>query len=62
MKLLENKNIKNTLVYMQLLEFEAKEKYHTKVAKTIQEACELIKAGFQYVTEIDDTKISRKRK
>jgi len=33
MKLLENKNNKNTLVYMQLLEFEAKEKYHSKLPK-----------------------------
>jgi len=32
------------------------------VAKTLQEACNLIEQGFEYVTEMDGVKIFRKRK
>ena len=32
------------------------------VAETIQEACELVEAGFEYVTDMDGLKIFRKRK
>jgi len=31
-------------------------------AKTVKEACELVEAGFEYVCEMDDVKIFRKRK
>lgn len=53
---------KNTLIYTQLIEFEAEDQYHVKVAKTLKEACELAEAGFQYFTEIDGAQIFRKRK
>jgi hypothetical protein len=33
-----------------------------KTATTIQEATQLIEAGFQYITEIDNTKLFKKRK
>jgi hypothetical protein len=33
-----------------------------KTAKSVQEATQLIEAGFQYVTEIDEVKLFRKRK
>ena len=61
MKLLGHKNIQNTLIYTQLVNFEADE-YHSAVAKTIEEACELIEAGFEYVCDMDDVKLFRKRK
>ena len=32
------------------------------VAKNLQEICELLKVGFEYVTEIDNIKVFRKRK
>lgn len=61
MKLLGHKNIKNTLVYTQLISFEA-DQHISKVAKTVEEASALIEAGFDYVCEIECTKLFRKRK
>jgi len=52
---------KSTLIYTQLVSFEGDE-YHVKVAKTVNEACELAKAGFDYFTTMDDAQIFRKRK
>jgi len=61
MKVLGHKRIQNTLVYTQLVDLSSDE-YVSKVAKTIQEACQLVETGFEYVTEMDDVKIFRKRK
>ena len=61
MKLLGHKNINNTLVYTQLVDFH-EEEYVTKVAWTLEEACKLIEAGFEYVCEMERAKIFRKRK
>jgi len=63
MRLLGHKNIKNTLIYTQLISFKENE-YHVKVAHNVEETCELVKLGFQYVTgEYDDGgKIFRKPK
>lgn len=61
MKLLGHKNVKNTLVYTQLISFEA-DQYISKVAKTVEEASALIEAGFDYVCEIEGIKLFRKRK
>jgi len=33
-----------------------------RVAENLQEACQLVEAGFEYVTEMDGVKIFRKRK
>jgi hypothetical protein len=33
-----------------------------KVATNVKEAADLIEAGFEYITEIDGTKLFRKRK
>jgi hypothetical protein len=38
------------------------DKYHSVTAKTIKEDEELVKLGFDYVTERDGIKIYRKRK
>jgi integrase len=56
-----HRNIKNTLIYIDLVDFKDEE-YISKVAKTVKEACQLIEAGFEYVTEIDGAKLFRKRK
>jgi len=61
MKLLGHRNINNTLLYTQLVNFENNE-YHVATAKTVEEACKLVEAGFEYVTEMDGVKIFRKRK
>jgi integrase len=61
---LGHKNIKNTLLYVQLEEalFQGEQDYISKVAKTEKEICSLIEAGFEYVTEFEGAKIFRKRK
>jgi hypothetical protein len=38
------------------------DEFHVKVAKTLDEACELLKIGFEYVTDMENVKIFRKRK
>jgi integrase len=59
--LMGHRNIKNTLIYTHLIEFSAEE-YVCKVASTIPEASALIEAGFEYVTEMENLKLFRKRK
>lgn len=61
MQILGHKNIKNTLIYTQLVDLQDDD-YVSKVAKTVKEACELVEAGFEYVCEMDRIKIFRKRK
>jgi len=58
---LGHKNIKNTLIYTQLVDFQDDD-YISKVAKTVEEACQLVEAGFEYVCEMDDVKIFKRRK
>ena len=61
MQLLGHKNIKNTLIYTQLITFQDDD-YICKTAKTLTEATQLIEAGFEYITEMDNIKLFRKRK
>lgn len=62
MQLLGHKNIKNTLIYTQLVKNISDDEYVCKVAKTLEKAKELIEAGFEYVCEMDGYKLFRKRK
>jgi hypothetical protein len=61
MRLLGHKNITNTLVYTQLIEFKEDE-FVCEVDKTVQEASELIENGFEFICAFDDAKLFRKRK
>jgi hypothetical protein len=61
MRLPGHRNIKNTLIYTQLIEFKDDE-FICKVAKTVQEASELIENGFECVCAFDDAKLFKKRK
>jgi len=61
MQLLGHKNIKNTLIYTQLIDVK-NDDYVCKVAKSLTEATQLIEAGFEYVTEMDNVRLFRKRK
>lgn len=61
MKLLGHKQIENTLIYTQLVNFESDE-YTCRVARNEQEIRELVEAGFEYVTDYGDAEIFRKRK
>src|SRR5437867_1628142 len=53
MRLLGHKSIQNTLRYTQLVDWKS-EDFTCKIAMTLQEASQLIEAGFDYVTEMDD--------
>lgn len=59
--LLGHKNIQNTLIYTHLVSFESDE-WMCKVSQSLEEAVELVEAGFDYVTEVEGKKIFRKRK
>jgi len=61
MKSLGHKNIKNTLIYTQLVVFKEDE-YVCKVAKTVEEAKQLIEAGFEYVCDTEGCQLFRRRK
>jgi len=58
---LGHKDIRNTLVYTHLLG-EQDSDWTCKTAKSLTEASSLIESGFEYVTELDGTKLFRKRK
>jgi integrase len=61
-QLLGHKDLRTTLRYTQLLEGLSNDEYHCKTATNITEATRLIENGFEYVTELDGTKLFRKRK
>ncbi|MFP3985031.1 MAG: hypothetical protein ACLFU9_03560 [Candidatus Bathyarchaeia archaeon] len=61
MKMLDHRNIQNTLLYTQLINFETDE-FHAATAKNIQEAQKLVEVGFEYVCDFNDLKLFRKRK
>jgi len=58
---LGHRNLKNTMRYVQLIDFEHEE-FTSAVAGTLQEARQLVEAGFEYVTEMDGARLFRKRK
>jgi integrase len=62
MQVLGHKNIKNTLLYTQLLQVEKDDQFICKVAKTPKEIQELIEQGFEFVCSSDDLKFFKKRK
>jgi integrase len=64
MQVLGHKNIKNTLLYIQLAEelFKDQQDYISKVARTEKDACALVDAGFEYVCDFENAKIFRKPK
>jgi len=61
MRILGHKNIKNTLVYTHLVNFEGDE-YISKAAWTLEETQKLVEAGFEYVCDVEGAKLFRKRK
>ncbi len=58
---LGHKNIKNTLIYTHLINFESDE-YTVRVASTLEECTKLLESGFEYITDYQDKKLFRKRK
>jgi len=65
MNFLGHKNIKNTLIYIQLEEALFKrenEEFICKAAKTVEESKKLVETGFDYIRENEGIKLFRKRK
>jgi integrase len=65
MKYLGHRSIKNTLIYIDLETVcfpHGGDDYHAKTARNEAEALKLIEAGFDYVCDIGDAKLFRKRK
>jgi integrase len=59
--LMGHTNLETTMVYTKLIHY-GDEQYTCRIAKTLQEASQLIEQGFEYVTEMDSSKIFRRRK
>jgi len=65
-ELLGHKSIDNTLIYIHLDKAlygsSNNQEFHVRVTHNLEEACEFVKAGFEYVCEMDNSKIFRKHK
>jgi integrase len=64
-KILGHKSLQSTEVYINIEQaiFQVEnDEYHVKVAYNLKEACDLVEAGFEYITDMDGAKIFRKRK
>jgi len=60
-KILGHRSLNNTLRYTRVVDFHSDE-YVCRVAQKLDEVKQLIEDGFEYVTEMGDVKIFRKRK
>ena len=60
------KNINSTLIYIQiegaLFGHGVNDEFICKIAQTPEEVSQLIEAGFEHVTDMDNKKFFRKRK
>ena len=54
--------IETTMTYTKLIALPTDEEYICRAAETVEEAKELIEAGFEYVCDINNIKLFRKRK
>ena len=61
-QVLGHRNIKNTLLYTQLVNIEGADDYICKVARAPTEIQELIENGFECICEQEDLRFFRKRK
>jgi hypothetical protein len=64
-RLLGHRSVLSTQIYVNMEQaiFSGNaNEYHVKAVSTVEEAKALIEVGFEYVTEIDDKKLFRKRK
>jgi integrase len=65
MKYLGHRDVKNTLIYIDLESISfphGSDDFHAKIARTEKETIELVEAGFDFVCDINDAKLFRKRK
>ena len=45
-----------------LVFYSLDDEFISKVANTVEEACALVEAGYEYVCDIEDAKLFKKRK
>ena len=61
-----HKDMKSTMRYVHLekilYQTSDKDEWVAKTAKTVEDACDLVKLGFEYITDVDGLKLFRKRK
>lgn len=65
MNFLGHRDVKNTLIYIDLESVcysKGDENYHARTAKTETETIQLVEAGFEHVCDIGEAKLFRKRK
>ena len=65
MKFLGHRDVKNTLIYIDLeiaCFSKGGDEYHAKTARTETEALQLIETGFEYVCDLGEAKLFRKRR
>jgi len=63
MQFMGHHNIKNTLIYTQLIKMEKEDSFYSATAKTATEAKDLVESGFEYVcTTPEEVMVFRKRK
>ena len=65
MRLLGHNSLRTTLIYIDLemaLFKDINDGFTVKVAESIDEACKLVEVGFEYVCEMENKKLFRKRK
>jgi len=58
---LGHRSIANTLKYTHLVDWQSDD-FVCKAARTVEEASKLIESGFDFVTQVDEVKLFRKRK
>ncbi|UCH37439.1 MAG: site-specific integrase, partial [Candidatus Bathyarchaeota archaeon] len=64
-KVLGHRDIKSTMIYITLensIFDTVNDEFHVKATKSVDEACKLVESGFEFVTDIDEVHIFRKRK
>lgn len=60
-----HKELKLTLIYINIeksLFQNTDDEFHVRVAHSLEEACKLLEVDFEYVTDMDEAKLFRKRK
>jgi len=61
-QLLGHRKLESTMMHTQLVTLDNPEEFTCRATENIEEAKELIEADFEYVTDIEDKKLFRKRK
>ncbi len=60
--ILGHRSLINTVRYTHMIQYEGNDSYVCKIARNLEDASKLIESGFDYVTELDGTKLFKKRK